>query len=38
MAYEYDYIGEISAGSYLFVTTQELEDMFPDSTPKEREY
>lgn len=38
MAIQYDYIEEILPHDIFFVTTQELEDMFPDSTPKEREY
>ena len=38
MAIQYDYIEEILPHDILFVTTQELADMFPDNTPKEREY
>ena len=38
MAIQYDYIEEILPHDIFFVTTQELADMFPDSTPKEREY
>ena len=38
MAIRYDYIEEILPHDIFFVTTQELEDMFPDYTPKEREY
>ncbi|MCD7725189.1 MAG: aspartate--ammonia ligase [Clostridiales bacterium] len=38
MAIEYDYIEEILPADIFFITTQELEDMFPDYTPKEREY
>lgn len=38
MAIQYDYIEEILPHDIFFVTTQELEDMFPDYTPKEREY
>lgn len=38
MCIEYDYIEEILPKEIFFVTTQELEDMFPDHTPKEREY
>jgi len=34
----YDYIGEILPETITFVTSQELEDRFPDKTPKEREY
>ena len=38
MAIQYDYIEEILPHDIFFITTQELEDMFPDNTPKEREY
>ncbi len=38
MAIQYDYIEEILPADIFFITTQELEDMFPESTPKEREY
>lgn len=38
MAIQYDYIEEILPKDIFFITTQELEDMFPESTPKEREY
>ena len=38
MAIQYDYIDEILPHDIFFVTTQELADMFPDNTPKEREY
>lgn len=38
MAIRYDYIQEILPQDIFFITTQELEDMFPDNTPKEREY
>lgn len=38
MAIKYDYIEEILPHDIYFVTTQELEEMFPDNTPKEREY
>ena len=38
MAIQYDYIEEILPHDIFFVTTQELANMFPDSTPKEREY
>lgn len=38
MAIQYDYIEEILPHDIFFVTTEELEEMFPDSTPKEREY
>ncbi|MCR5255373.1 MAG: aspartate--ammonia ligase [Acetatifactor sp.] len=38
MAINYDYIEEILPHDIFFVTTEELEEMFPDNTPKEREY
>ena len=38
MAIQYDYIEEILPKEIFFITSQELEDMYPDSTPKEREY
>lgn len=38
MAIQYDYITEILPNEIFFITTQELENMFPDYTPKEREY
>lgn len=38
MGIEYDYIEEILPKEIFFITTQELEDMFPEYTPKEREY
>ena len=38
MAIQYDYIEEILPHDIFFVTTQELAVMFPDNTPKEREY
>ncbi len=38
MAIEYDYIEEVLPPEIFFITTQELEDMYPDKTPKEREY
>lgn len=38
MAIHYDYIEEILPNDIFFVTTQELAEMFPDNTPKEREY
>ena len=38
MAIQYDYIEEMLPHDIFFITTQELEDMFPDNTPKEREY
>ena len=38
MAIQYDYITEILPKDIFFITTQELANMFPDYTPKEREY
>ena len=38
MAYEYEYIGRYLPDHIEFITTQELEDRYPDLTPKEREY
>lgn len=38
MAIQYDYIEEILPKEIFFITSQELLDMFPDNTPKEREY
>lgn len=38
MSIHYDYIEEILPHDIFFITSQELEDMFPDYTPKEREY
>ncbi len=38
MAIEYDYIEEILPHDIFFLTAHELEDMYPDKTPKEREY
>ncbi|MCC8017156.1 MAG: aspartate--ammonia ligase [Lachnospiraceae bacterium] len=38
MTIQYDYIHEILPKEIFFITTQELENLFPDSTPKEREY
>lgn len=38
MAIRYDYIEEILPHDIFFVTTSELENIYPDSTPKEREY
>ncbi len=37
MAIQYDYIEEFLPAEISFITTQELEDMYPDLTPKERE-
>ena len=38
MAIQYDYIEEILPNDIFFITSQELEDLYPDCTPKEREY
>ena len=38
MSIQYDYIEEILPHDIFFITTQELAEMFPDNTPKEREY
>lgn len=38
MATKYDYIKEILPKDIYFITSQELEDMYPKDTPKEREY
>ena len=38
MAIQYDFIDLILPKDIFFITTQELEEMFPDNTPKEREY
>ena len=38
MSIHYDYIEEILPHDIFFITTTELEEMFPDYTPKEREY
>ena len=38
MSIQFDYIKEILPPDIFFVTTHELEEMFPDYTPKEREY
>ena len=38
MSIQYDYIEEVLPHDIFFITTQELADMFPDHTPKEREY
>ncbi len=38
MAIQYDYIEEILPKDIFFITSQELEDMYPSCTPKEREY
>lgn len=38
MSIQYDYIEEILPKEIFFLTTSELEAMYPDLTPKEREY
>ena len=38
MAIQYDYIEEILPKDIFFITSQELEDMYPNLTPKDREY
>ncbi len=38
LAIHYDYIEEILPHDIFFITTSELAEMFPDYTPKEREY
>lgn len=38
IVYDYDFIDTLLPDEITFVTTQELEDMYPDSTPEEREY
>ena len=38
MAIRYDYIEEILPHDIFFITTSELEEMFPEYSPKEREY
>ena len=38
MAIKYDYIDEMLPHDIYFITAQELEDMYPDKTAKEREY
>ena len=38
MAIQYDYIEEILPHDIFFITTGELEQMYPTATPKEREY
>ena len=38
MTIQYDYIEEILPKQIFFITTQELLDLYPDKTPKEREY
>lgn len=38
MSIHFDYIKEILPADIFFITTRELEEMFPDYSPKEREY
>ena len=38
MAIQYDYIEEILPDEIFYITTEELAEIFPDNTPKEREY
>ena len=38
MSIQYDFIEEILPKDIFFITTQELENLYPDKTPKEREY
>ncbi len=38
MAIQYDYIEQILPKDIFFITSQELEDLYPGCTPKEREY
>lgn len=38
LAIQYDYIEEILPHDIFFITTRELEEMFPEYSPKEREY
>ena len=38
MSIHYDYIEEILPHDIFFITSQELEDMFPECSPKQREY
>jgi len=38
MAYEYEYIGSYLPSEITFITSQQLLDMYPDLSPKEREY
>ena len=38
MSIRYDYIEEILPHDIFFITTSQLEEMYPDKTPKEREY
>ncbi|MCM1184307.1 MAG: aspartate--ammonia ligase [Roseburia sp.] len=38
MAIQYEYIEELLPDDIFFITTEELAEIFPDNTPKEREY
>ena len=38
MSIQYEYIEEILPKEIFFITSQELEDLYPDKTPREREY
>ncbi len=38
MSIQYDYIGEVLPREIFFITSQELEDLYPDLSPREREY
>lgn len=38
MSIQYDYIHNFLPRDIFFIKTQDLEDMYPDKTPKEREY
>lgn len=38
MARRYNYIEELLPDEITFITSQELEDLYPENTPKEREY
>ena len=38
MSIQYDYIGEVLPREIFFITSQELEDQYPELTPREREY
>jgi len=38
IAYEYEFIGKMLPEEIFFITSQELEDLYPDCSPKEREY
>ncbi len=38
IAEDYDFVGKFLPEKIVFITTQELEDEYPDLTPKEREY